>query len=468
MKYFVLYILTFNIAFSSQEDIERYLTCYKLFTGEAISVSDTIMASVVNGQKTGTEACKELLATANLGTDNEIAKDAMGNHNSYGVMVMKRMNQLHRSFFEVPSYMDLSQITSAVGEIEDVYDENTSAYYWTYYLFKPNSDLSNILKSNFHYRSIRKTSRPQSARNSVRARYGFNLSITSGWNPPLAPLGLLVGLKQDTESFTLTVNPNGLNSYIVQFNPQNANIHHGAGIIGSQVYLFGNVGRFGTEELSTGGAKLYRRWSQHVLSDMLCKELPALRVDDIISEVQTDSDHPFRKSASCMQCHSTIDPMAGNVRNVYMNGTNGPGRPLIARKIASTEPSSSSILPRIGEDSDFSKRPPIGRVKYRSYDGTLVTYDTADLQSLGNFLSSSNDFYVCTARKYYEFLTGIKANLTDILEPGAAQLNATETYHRNKVIELGLELKTHKQLQKLIEDIVKTNTFLRPTANLGT
>lgn len=457
MKFLIILIVSFNL-FALNVNIEKFKTCFALFTGERVNIDHSLFKQVINNSKSGVNACMELLTKANFNSNNTIRQNNSGEYDSEASRIIREFNFLHRSFFEIPSFTDLSEVV-AIGDAPDVFDENVPAYYWTYNLFKSNIPLSEIVKANYSFRAIR-YSTISSTRRLRRAQTGTELTIEEGWNPPLVQTGTLVGIKKDTLTFS--------NSKLIygstQFQGQNANEHFGGGVIGSNVYILSNAGRYGYRERSTGGLKVYRRWSKHVLSDLLCRGAPSLRITDVESEVEVDSSFPFRRSASCMQCHSSMDPLAGNLRNIQTVGHSTPARPFIAFKFPVTEPArENSFLPSVDEDKDFYKRPPHGRIKFRSYDGELIEKVTNSLQDLGEFISNSKDFYACTAKKYYKFLTGIEANLTDLGDPTSPQLNSTEKFHREKVIELGEKLKDHQNLQKLIKEIISLEVFIYPT-----
>lgn len=107
------------------------------------------------------------------------------------------------------------------------------------------------------------------------------------------------------------------------------------------------------------------------------------------------------------------------------------------------------------DDPFYNVRKPVGYVYYRSFDGSLIDRRTESLQEMGEFLAQQDDFYVCTAKKYFNFFTGINVSLRDLGDPlQPATLNDRDLYYRNLVIKLGLELKSHQRVDKLIESII--------------
>jgi len=241
----------------------------------------------------------------------------------------------------------------------------------------------------------------------------------------------------------------------------------GAGLIGTQAYLLGNNDKNGPV---TGGLNAYRVWARNVLSDLLCRTIPALRSSDVLNlkMVQPASSLPFRQGISCMQCHGSMDPMAGAIRQLragysaYQDGTGAIGVKYFAHAAGiNTQP--SAAYPEMGEDSSFYKRPPDSGLLYRSYDGTLVSKSVTGLQELGQALAQTNDLYVCAAKRYYKFLTGIDADLSDLSDPiNAPQLSQGQMNFRNKVIALGMQLKQDQSLRSMIRSIVASPTFINP------
>jgi hypothetical protein len=125
--------------------------------------------------------------------------------------------------------------------------------------------------------------------------------------------------------------------------------------------------------------------------------------------------------------------------------------------------SGTGTLPReagfVDADPNFHQRPAYGRLYFRSYDGTLINKEVKDLSGLGAALADTNDLYVCAASRYFQFFTGIAVNLQDSGDPSLPALSASDMKYRSQVISLGLELKKHQRLDKLIEDILRSPLY---------
>jgi hypothetical protein len=73
-------------------------------------------------------------------------------------------------------------------------------------------------------------------------------------------------------------------------------------------------------------------------------------------------------------------------------------------------------------------------------------------------------FYVCAAKRYYQFLTGVSVNVEDIGAPGASQPTSAQMTQRDLVISLGRKLKQDQSVQNLIYRIIDSDAF----KNIGT
>jgi hypothetical protein len=186
---------------------------------------------------------------------------------------------------------------------------------------------------------------------------------------------------------------------------------------------------------------------------LMCHTLPNLLPGDVSGEVDTTSEYPFRKSASCMQCHSAIDPMAGTVRNLMIYTTANDTFSNTELKLGHPAYGVGKIATNLSK-TDYVFTPTTGRLFYRDFQNKLVSENVSSLAALGTKVSSSFDFYACAAKRYYYFLTGIDVALNNV--PGESELSA---YHRKEVFTLATRLKSHQNLMTLIEDILKSDTF---------
>jgi hypothetical protein len=260
---------------------------------------------------------------------------------------------------------------------------------------------------------------------------------------------------------------------------------YGSGVLGAVSYFLLNNGRdFGFKP--DGLIQVPRRWSKSVVQDVLCRELPVLRTADVAADVDLNSATPFRAANSCMRCHDTMDPMAYGIRNLTTgrssvggttaradesgasyfsyDGTSTIYDQLAAKHVRKypVKYAEDSTFLRTTADANFYLKPPVGKFNYRDIYGNLHNYTFTDLSgasSLGNYLKDLDDVYVCAAKRYYEFFTGIDVPIYDFADPTMPPASSDELYHRNFVIKMGKELKASQNVQDLIKEIISSEQY---------
>lgn len=324
-------------------------------------------------------------------------------------------------------------------------------------------------------------------------------------NPPIAEVGYLTGLEIYEDEFTPPLiystwpvirvvdgkkvsedegEVNGWYGNKDQEEVTNIKQHHGGGILGTQSHLMLNLGlkpttdRVGIPKTFDGAFHLSRRWSKAVFNELLCRDIPVVRPRDAAPYLNLNSNLPFRKGLTCMGCHASMDPLAKIVGNMivsqssrytgitaHMNG--GPFVDIHVQMyhVAPNkvdESLASTLEQWPDEDKDFRWRSPHGKFYFRTHDGELVSKELKNLSDLGAAISSTDDYYICAARKYLLFMTGIKAEIFDQGDFTAPSLNKRQTAHQNFVIKLGKELKEHQNIRKTIRDIIASPYFVKP------
>jgi hypothetical protein len=477
---------TTPVAYSASITLElkRLNKCYALWVKQRIAMTDPLWIKVSTGAMSGTDACMSILDLGMLNSSGTLAQNADGSYNTIGAAVQASFLQSHMSIFSV------SDVSTTVArdfiQTGEVNDYNSPAYHFSYSLFAPNEKFSNIVTRTYDLHAIRdttKTSRTMGAFTSnltflqdggphASLVNGVYASATYPWNPTLIETGTLVGLKPESVVNAVQYPPSmtGLTTaQIDAYRGLNVGQNHGGGILGSQAYLLGNNDKLTTQTVGVdGGINSYRLWSKAVLGDLLCRSLPALRSSDVLAGgfVQITSTLPYRQGISCMQCHASMDPMAGTIRNLrlgyslYIPGSGYGG----VKYYAHFDPTMASApYPELGPDANFFKRPADGNVEYRSYDGTLINETVSGVADLGAKLAATNDLYACAAKNYYRFLTGITVDLSDAMDPiNPPSLSAADLAARNKVIALGQQLKTDQSLRSLVKNIVSSAAFVSP------
>jgi hypothetical protein len=112
----------------------------------------------------------------------------------------------------------------------------------------------------------------------------------------------------------------------------------------------------------------------------------------------------------------------------------------------------------IQADTSYHLRPANGQLYYRNYAGKLVNVSVTSISDLGAKMAAQDDLYICAAKRYFAYFTGLDAKIGDL---DGIKLKPEEVEIRNTVIELGKKLKEHQSLRTLIEDIFKLPRYGR-------
>lgn len=481
-KYTFLSILVVSqsLAFEAKaqvlDEMKRFQKCYGIMVGQRVALNNPLWMQVKAGSITGTNACMQVFNLAKLDQNGEVSKSG-GVPNEVGMKILANFLRFHKSQFQTADY------TLNIGggndrQTRDVIDANEPLYHIIYSIFGRNQQWSDTLTRDYSLAAKRYSQYPTRARSILdqnllpftQGRYmtikdaeGKDIQVphadgVESLEVEYVQTGLLFGLKQDDRQnlathFRVTLN-NGVST-------ADLNEHHGAGAIGTQAYLLANLGR---GDFNDGGSKMYRRWGKHVVEDFLCRTQPTLRSYDVAYEVDTQSTIAFRKGSSCMACHATMDPIAGAARNLRFSFTHNTGLESTRVKyVGNRFPDMAAVnFPKDKPDANFYRRPADARLFYRSYNGDLVDENVTGLQSLGETITQTNDFYVCAAKRYYQFLTGIEVTLADEGDVNTPVFKEGELNQRNKVIQLGMKLKEHQSIEKLIEEIISSKAFISP------
>lgn len=475
----VLLSLSTQLKAGVPEELKRLNKCYGLFVRERIPTNHPLWVAVSKGTKSGTDACMEILDKGKLNANGEIAASG-SSYNYEGMKVLASFLRFHKSQLDIPDYG--STLAGIDRYTKDVTDANEPAYQFMYSLFGKDQKFSDVVTRDYSIRAKRystNSGRSRSVNNvampvlyqgnykTIKNDKGVNIVVpnldkdgASVFNPTLVETGLLYGLERDDVENRVAQVHFDANYVTLKMTSTNVGQHLGGGVIGGQAYLMGNMGK---DAFTTGGTNLFRRWGKHVMMDLLCRDLPALRSKDIIPEVDPESTIAFRTGISCMACHAAMDPLAGTLRNSRAVFSHNSGQTYNRVKfVAERTPDMPYMdFPTKAADASFYRRPANGRLFYRSYDGSLIKHEMVGLVELGEALATTNDLYVCAAKRYYKFLTGINVSLADIGDINTPRFTYGEKAQRDKVINLGIELKKHQSLRTLIKEIIKSDAFLK-------
>lgn len=440
-----------DVSARTLSNAELFKRCYAQLTGRRPSAS--ILSA---GQANPLANCLALLQKAKIDAGGSIAADSEAKN------VLKQMNHLHESWF---MYRDFGQIERFRTGTKDLWDPGTPALYYTKALLGDRSQAA----STYAYSSVitgsslllaKRTSQdpPKGAYSGVEKSKMF-IPVDSF---QFAPQGELIGiLTVPPKSVSFTCNDpfqTGENLGSTQLELQK---NLGGGYIGNYIYIINNVRSFVPGD-TNGAVRMPRRWGRSVYHDVLCRDLPVVRNTDGDPFVVPTSSTPFRQSNTCVHCHSSMDRASFVLRGISTTRTlcsNGEVPDMIFfRQITQPAATGSAAWPSNGDDR-FSERPTDGNLYFRNYKGDLIDVPVSGVGDLGTKLAQQDDFYICAAKRYYKYFLGVDANISDPGAPGAPTLSAKDAAVRQKVIDLGLELKRTNDLQKLISDILNLPAY---------
>lgn len=442
----------FSLLFTTQpssatptQDVARLGTCFAKITGSTIAADNPLIAQVRNGQKTPAAACRDLLeraaldpATGRLVTDNATSR-----------AILNTLHRAHFSWFLVRDfYFDIKD--EYVSEKRFIYDATSPAMYLTKSLFTAGSAPSGMFQGNDFLEPLRLNGSTPGVYPAASNWYVIkDNSIFQ--NLSAAPRGDVVGFRSSNGRRLEPVAGATVPSLEV-------GTGFGGGVLGSRIYLQMNE-RY--EFYSDGGVLMPRRWAKGVLHDFLCRDLPAVDVAEplLSSYVSATSTIPFRSSAACVICHASMDQMAGVIRDLkyeVVGESQSIRRPGFGISHLARAPGPNLTAP--GDwpavvDANYYKYPTRGRLFFTDYKGQLVNLPAGNLEDLGSKLADLEEPYICMAKRYFNYFTGIDV---DIAYRASYETPDTED-PRAFVIGLGKALRQTQDLPALIEAIIGYN-----------
>ncbi len=428
--------------------------CFEQMVRSPLETDLYLYKEVASGERTGANACISLLRQAKLSQSN----GKLIYQGDYSQKIFSTFYEFHTSWFGPRDFGAAVGIDTS--RQDSVLDPNQPSFYLMKALFGESIPYSYILTSNQSLKSIRTTN--ERYLSDFKFRYPKNQHITKGE---------VKGIDYHS-SETVNVDRGPMRQQQTTTGKFNIFQHQGGGILGGQSYLLLNGGeRMGYR--TDGGLKTRRTLSKNFFSQILCRELPAIRLDDAIENVaDVESDLPYRNGVACMQCHSTIDPFAWATRQAYstisdgnvFNNDKNDIRSMFISKYQGAVISSGPVREwPDNSPADFYKRTPWGKLYYRSHDGELIDEEVMGFSQLGSALSKQEAPYVCAAKRYFQFFTGVDANIDDIDHIlSETELTEKERYYRNFVIKLGKELKEHQSLEQMLKRIFSSKAYVAP------
>lgn len=450
-----------------------------------VQPDDPFVAQVEAGTLSGAAACVKLLNLPVFTSSNRISTTLPAAQQDLAKSILRTMNDVHMSWFVNKKFNAGNGCQKFVTP--STVDSTEPALFFTQALFDNNADFSKAVTGARELRAIRSVDNPTLSifdrRLASSDRIGglptsFKMTpngelmgIMAGQDPEV-PFALALDLDESEDSRPRLTNPRPL-------------ANRGGGLIGSQAYLLNNFPDMAPAIYNL--AKMPRPFAKYVFQDLLCRELPVISVDDAkdwavcptcaIKPPTGAKVLPFRQQASCVACHASMDQMGGIVRNyrffTQSTATNDLTCSQTQMKYKSVHvlPLAPTIAAGYGwgysEDPNYHKRTALGRFVYRPMNGGKMINDPiANFEELGAKIESLEDYYICGAKRYYRYFTGIDVSLQPMTAAEVAALPEDQKFYRNKVLNLGRKFRKpaadggyDKDPKKLIKAILESAEF---------
>jgi hypothetical protein len=477
----LVFVLALAWAHQSEAEVLKPLDvfkrCYIRMVRNVPNEADDLYKAVAAGTKTADVACAELFDLAKFNSNGVL----INRTDAEAKAILRTFHEVHTSWFQSKTHTNLPATYL-------IHDGEEAPLYYTRAAFQPGAQFSTVVTLNTGLRGVRdqatypvetsdfKSQRIQnySADHPFAASTDLHLAylhlthdgkkyINGGTRPLVIPgnamtefgelSGVNVARKVTLPSFRrISRNETDVAKIVIDTLANfDANQHFGGGIIGSQAFYMNNA-NLGNNVLPMEYTFINRRLTARVFEDLLCHQLPTLTAADVKAEVKPASEHMFQRGETCMQCHSSIDGMGYGYRNMFITVT--ASRPQEAKDAVGLEFQTVTSLKPLSTATTFAAQMPEGRLHYRELiTGTRRDFKFNSLSQLGTLLAGGADLYTCAAKRYYEFFTGVKVDLTQ------KATKALDKQHQDKVIALGKALKTHQSVRTLLKDIFASDAF---------
>lgn len=442
MKIFVKLLLIIQLIVANPisaailDPVAVYTRCYQQITGISLPTDHVYISGVKNGSIDPIVACMNVLRSAKLTANNQVNLQ-----NPDATLVLQNFQRLHLSWFAEKD-IPVIRAPGDSARAADLLDTTSPALYFTHALFANNVDYRQVVTSTEYLKPIRSNAPVTEGPASGQTADSFQLTSTFNF----ASTGKLLGIE--------TVFPQQLTYIDANAVTTSFSIYYtkGGGFLGSDAYVMNNLG--GDHLLRASVTRMPRRWGRTVYHDALCRELPVVRYEDAEPFVDNNSSIPFRQSNECVTCHVSMDRISAVMRDAtYVYGPFG-----IFVKYEPVSEAAEASWP-VDYDGAYYRRPPNGNLYYRNYRGNLVDITVSGVEELGQAIAQQDDYYLCSAKRYYQYFTGIEVDMGDLGDPSHRRLSERELYHRDIVINLGLQLKQHQKLETLVEDILSLPNY---------
>ncbi|MGE0527139.1 MAG: hypothetical protein AB7G93_09715 [Bdellovibrionales bacterium] len=485
-----------NDAWVTLSEPEIYKRCYVRLVRMPPDPDDALLKQVESGTKAGAAACLSLLDRAQLVPASGGRLMLSNTNDKIAIRILKTLNDLHRTWFQ--NKVSQQQFSIATGLLRD-YEE--PALYFTRAALGKGELYSGVVSGEKALRGLRKRTltpnlepfkaqafftpfrdRPQgrvviayySALQANKATpvevpdsklvtvgdlvgIGPGTNLTVPTNYRMGRTGTYNGVPLSTCKISATASPDsGCLDYRDALADVRDNIpvhpHFGGGILGSPTFISNNTNLI-LLNLPDGEGTIHRRIGARIFEDLMCMQLPVINSTDVPnSEVITSSPHPFRHSKACMSCHLSMDGAAFTYRNIQLfeSANRAAVNNLVGEAVEEW-----IRLPVKAGSSVHALQGPKGRFVYRQKlsPGQKTDVQVNGLEDLGAKVAATREFYLCAAKRYYRFLTGVDVNLE------TAETDTVGARHQKVVVDLANKMKTDKSVRTLFKRIFESDEF---------
>jgi hypothetical protein len=492
--------------------------CYSNLTGKYATWNNEKMVRVRSGELSALEACEQIIENSTLDENGYVVDDADS------ISMLRNFSNLHSTWFVVDDPIAVSEQASVAA---DSHDNIEASLYFTRALFDPEKDFTYVFKAdkvpmalrdeasfdliNRYRQTSTPVCDPETKTCVCEGNYAWCDINNSPESSKLVQRGRLLGVSERVSTEHTLVNQSAreltssycdprddLNGYRPSecFEGFSNAEHLGGGILGSTVYHHYNLpAQFGK---TVPPVHISRRWAQNFYKTFTCRDLPMIKQAhpevDLLTEqtsngnpwVLSDTDIPYRRSVSCMECHATMDQMAYTSRRfVPVSSRTALNPPILTNKpledysdrcipgalgfkwlcdheiFDHLEVEKSGVYPR---RSVYSR--PLGRLYYVDVNNSLINEPVVGHIEIGEKLLEKDDVYACVASRYFEHFTGVTVSLDPFAESGQL-LSENDLAYKKIVLQLGRNFKESRNMKSLILDIMNLPMYNRELPRLA-
>lgn len=444
MKYILLAIsfIPFLSLAKELSNVEIYYKCYGQLTSDVPDDNDIILKAIINEKINGSEGCLQLLDMADLNESGDIYDYKK---NTVGLKILKTINLFHNTWFA--SF--LFDMANDFPMTYDLIEPEAAALHVTKNFLSKNIKYEEIVLGNDVLQGHRIGDKPKYYVGGGKERLEIDYNNFGGL---LIDRGQLIGVKKAQKNRAV-FNKFEDHLFYPKRHEKKYDIHYspGGGLLGENSYILLNSGRTLGVTMD-GGNVMPRKYTQQLVKDLLCRNLPVLDNDDVKKYVVKDSNISFAKKESCMTCHVTLDYTAALLRNTQMITYDSGGKSFASMYFNEVDPKISFDQVTHFKDLNYYKSKPHGRFVFKSLNGKLLDTEITSFDELGRAITGVDEFYSCALVRYINFFTGKSITIEDLY------LRKSDIL-KGEHFEILEKFKKEKSLRGLVRNILNSNIY---------